>query len=197
MNKLRQNPHFNLDSDDVKKVIALYDKHDEVPYISPNRDLKAWLTAVDLGTESLVPKRNTTRLADDSLPGHIILLWRIGFGTFTTESPFPKYFEYDYGIDGAKALEDVQEMGYARKFSATESLNHLPATYLKAYLKKKGIKGYSALKKDGLMEKVREVYEEPELVTLFSLRGFVLTEAGEEMLNTHASVVDRHPKKSY
>ena len=38
-------------------------------------------------------------LTDDLLAGDIILLWRIQFGTFTTETWFPKYFEYTYGID--------------------------------------------------------------------------------------------------
>ena len=41
-------------------------------------------------------------LTDDLLAGDIILLWRINFGTFTTETWFPKYFEYTYGIDAPK-----------------------------------------------------------------------------------------------
>ena len=31
-----------------------------------------------------------------------MLLWRIQFGTFTTETWFTKYFEYTYGIDAPK-----------------------------------------------------------------------------------------------
>ena len=41
-------------------------------------------------------------LTDDLLAGDIILLWRIQFGTFITETWFPKYFEYTYGIDASK-----------------------------------------------------------------------------------------------
>ena len=33
--------------------------------------------------------------------GDIILLWRVGFDTFTTQSWFPKYLEHAYGIDAA------------------------------------------------------------------------------------------------
>ena len=41
-------------------------------------------------------------LTDDLLAGDIMLLWRIQFGTFTTETWFTKYFEYTYGIDVPK-----------------------------------------------------------------------------------------------
>ena len=52
-------------------------------------------------------------LADDSLAGDIILLWRIQFGTFTTETWFPKYFEYTYGIDAPKHLKTLVEKDYS------------------------------------------------------------------------------------
>ena len=50
-------------------------------FITPERDLDAWL----LNPKS-VPKRNMDLWADDLLAGDIILLWRIQFGTFTTET---------------------------------------------------------------------------------------------------------------
>ncbi|HGK9987645.1 TPA: hypothetical protein ACJ9BL_000742 [Streptococcus pneumoniae] len=53
-----------------------YKEHQVKPFISPERELDTWL---------LSPKRNMDLLADDSLAGDIILLWRIQFGTFTTE----------------------------------------------------------------------------------------------------------------
>ena len=52
-------------------------------------------------------------LADNLLAGDIILIWRINFATFTTESWFPKYFEYTYGIDAPKHLEKLVEKGYS------------------------------------------------------------------------------------
>ncbi len=58
-----------------------YKEHQVKPFISPERDLDTWLLS-----PKLVPKRNMDLLADDSLAGDIILLWRIQFGTFTTET---------------------------------------------------------------------------------------------------------------
>ncbi|HET0309827.1 TPA: hypothetical protein VPX61_001916 [Streptococcus pneumoniae] len=54
-----------------------YKEHQVKPFISPERELDTWL---------LSPKRNMDLLVDDSLAGDIILLWRIQFGTFTTET---------------------------------------------------------------------------------------------------------------
>ena len=71
-----------------------FDNYSVKPYISLNRDVEAWLLNL-----KPVPKWHMDLLADDLLAGDIILLWRIQFGTFTTETWFPKYFEYTYGID--------------------------------------------------------------------------------------------------
>ncbi|HFR5332585.1 TPA: hypothetical protein ACHWZ9_000514 [Streptococcus pneumoniae] len=58
-----------------------YKEHQVKPFISPKRDLDTWLLS-----PKPVPKRNMDLLVDDSLAGDIILLWRIQFGTFTTET---------------------------------------------------------------------------------------------------------------
>ncbi|HHA8599265.1 hypothetical protein [Streptococcus pneumoniae] len=58
-----------------------YKEHQVKPFISPERELDTWLLS-----PKLVPKRNMDLLVDDSLAGDIILLWRIQFGTFTTET---------------------------------------------------------------------------------------------------------------
>ena len=58
---------------------TFYKDHKVKPLISPERDLDTWL---------LNPKRNMELLTDDLLAGDIILLWRIQFGTFTTETWF-------------------------------------------------------------------------------------------------------------
>lgn len=60
---------------------TFYKDHQVKHFISPERDLDAWLL-----NSKPVPKRNMDLLADDSLAGDIILLWRIQFGTFTTET---------------------------------------------------------------------------------------------------------------
>ncbi|HES9792839.1 TPA: hypothetical protein VPM29_001940, partial [Streptococcus pneumoniae] len=56
-------------------------EHQVKPFISPERELDTWLLS-----PKPVPKRNMDLLVDDSLAGDIILLWRIQFGTFTTET---------------------------------------------------------------------------------------------------------------
>ena len=78
----------------------IYKDHQVKPYISPDRDIETWLL-----NPKPVPKRNMELLEDSLLAGDIILLWRISFGTFTTETWFPKYFEYTYGIDTPKHLK--------------------------------------------------------------------------------------------
>ena len=119
----------------------IYKDHQVQPYISPNRDIKAWLL-----DPKPVPKRNMELLEDNLPAGDIILLWRINFGTFTTESWFPKYFEYTYGIDAPKHLKTLVEKGYADIETAFDSLDHLNATMKKNILKSKGITGLSKMK---------------------------------------------------
>ena len=60
---------------------TIYKYYPVKSYISPNCDIEDWL----LGPKP-VPKRNMELLEDNLLAGDIILLWRIQFGTFTTET---------------------------------------------------------------------------------------------------------------
>ena len=196
-NSDKQNSHLDLTDPDVKELFSLYKDHAEVPYISPKRNLKEWLNLVSIGSESLVPKRNMIRFEEDILPGHLILLWRIQFGTFTTNSDYPKYFEYDYGINADQALKEVLEKGYATQLSALDSLPYLNAAQLKAILKQFGLKGYSKLTKEGLMELTKEQLTEDQITPYFTIRGYKITLAGAEILAKYPEAVDRHPKKKY
>ena len=58
----------------MTQVMELYRNHAEIPYISPERDLKKWLEEAALSSVKLVPKRNMIRLEEGLLPGHIIVL---------------------------------------------------------------------------------------------------------------------------
>lgn len=193
----KQNSHLDLNNKDVQSVLSLYQDYAEAPYISPNRDLEEWLNSVRIGSGNTVPKRNMIRFEEDILPGYLILLWRINFGTFTNTSVFPKYFEYDYGINASQALDEIQQLGYAKELSAIDSLTHLNAAQLKAIFKQYGLTGYSKLNKTGLMELAKEQLSEEQLAPYFKNRGYQLTPAGEELLAKYPEVIDRHPKKKY
>ena len=193
----KQNSHLDLTNPDVKELLSLYKDHAEVPYISPTRNLKEWLDLVSIGSENLVPKRNTIRFEEDLLPGHLILLWRIQFGTFTTSSGYPKYFEYDYGINAEQALKEVIEKGYATQLSAMDSLPYLNAAQLKSVLKQFGLKGFSKLNKEGLMELAQAELSEDQISPYFTIRGYKITPAGAAILAKYPEVVNRHPKKKY
>ena len=135
-------------------------------------------------------------LADYLLAGDIILLWRINFGTFITESWSPKYFEYTYGIDAPKHLEMLVEKGYALVETAFDSLDHLNSTMKKNILKKKGVTGLSKMKASDLDQALYDHFSEEELAGHFSIRGYKLTPKGEQALKDHQAIIDRHQKKN-
>lgn len=109
--------HDSATPEQVAAVEQLYRSHRNLPYISPERDLAAWLEEVELSSSKAVPKWALEPVANIELysgylfevtAGDIILLWRVGFDTFTTQSWFPKYFEYTYGIDAAFDLRIIR-----------------------------------------------------------------------------------------
>ncbi|MBS4461578.1 hypothetical protein JXA27_03200 [Aerococcaceae bacterium zg-B36] len=180
-----------------EQIKALYAQHQEMPYINPNRDLESWLNEVKTSSNKLVPKRNMIRLEEGYLPGHIIILWRVQFGTYTNETTISKYFEYSYGIDAKKELDVLIQNGYVIELSAFDSLDFQTAGQLKAYLKDKNISGLTKLKKHELEELIRTHFTEEELSTYFTIRKYALTPAGETLLNNHSEVIDKHPKKKF
>ena len=176
----------------LDQVKELYKDHDQLPYISPDRDLEAWLAL-----PKLVPKRNMEALEDGLLAGDIILLWRVGFDTFHNQSSFPKYFEYTYGIDGQKNLENLVAKGYVLEESAFDSLDHLSAPIKKNLLKQKGVVGLSKMKADQVDQALHQYFTEEDLATCFAIRGYVLTDKGAAMLAAHPEIIDRHPQKKF
>ena len=146
-------------------VECVYHNHRSLPYISPERDLTAWLEEVELLSSKLVPKWALEPVANIELysgylfevtAGDIILLWRVGFDTFTTQSWFPKYFEYTYGIDAAFDLRMLVEAGLVEVESAAESLDLVTAPALRKAIKDAGVNGLSSAKKADLMRLARE-----------------------------------------
>lgn len=160
-----------------------------MPHIEPKYEL-------DL-IQKPIPKRNMIRTADGLLPGHVVMLWRVNFGTYTTENPHHKYFYTSYGIDAQKELEFLIAQAYVKIDSAFDSLKHLSSMYLREFLKEKSVKGLSKMKRQDLEEAISKVYNEEELGELFTLRGYSLLEKGCEVLAAHSDIIDRHPQKKY
>lgn len=142
-----------------------------------------------------VPRKNMEPLEGEILAGDVILLWRIALGTFTTESVFPKYFEYTYGIDAPHNLQVLEERGLVRQQKARESLAHINAGQKKAILKNQGVKGFSKMKVAELDQALLDQVEDQVLEASFDIRGYCLTAQGQALFEQHAEVLDRHPKK--
>lgn len=181
----------------MERIQYLYKDYAQMPYISKSRNVEKFLKEIALSKSKLVPKRNMERLENGLLPGDVILLWRVAFGTYTTETVISKYFEYSYGIDAKMHIDILVQEEYVSIQTAYEAMEHLPATLLKSFLKQKQVTGLSKLTKDSAMDKVKAYFTENELGELFSVRGYVLTDKGEKALLAGQSVVDRHPKKKY
>jgi len=179
-------------AEQLEKVREIYINHNELPYISPERNLEQWLKKANITSSEKVPKRNMERTEEGLLPGDIILLWRISLGTYTTLPDFPKYFEYDYGINAPLHLEQLVKEGYAYLQSPKESLPLINKADLKIILAEKELKAPTKFKKDELVEYVKNQFTEDELELLVDVRGYRLTEKGEKALKNNSFVVDKH-----
>ncbi|MCQ9210422.1 hypothetical protein [Granulicatella seriolae] len=188
---------WNGTPQEIERVKDLYKDYQVMPYISPERDLNDWLAQVELSSSKLVPKRNMLMLEEGLLPGHIIVLWRVQFGTYTTTTVISKYFEHMYGVNGKQAMAELIEKGMVVEERALDSLDHLTAPMLKKFLKDKGVAGLSKMTKRELEESIHANFTEEELAPYFDIRGYHLTELGEKVLANHPEVIEKHPKKKF
>lgn len=179
------------------QIAALYADYPEMPFISKHRDVQLWLDAVVKDTGYLVPKRHMERLAGNVLPGDVIVLWRVQFGTVTNETIMPQYFEYNYGIDAYQSIQDLIAKGYVRIRDDDENLTLHRLPELKAMLKTKFIKIPAGAKKQALIDLIKTHFTAAELADHLHIQGYQITPAGEQLLETHAAVVAKHPKKKY
>ena len=196
--------HDSATPEQVAAVERVYRNHRSLPYISPERDLAAWLEEVELSSSKAVPKWALEPVANIELyggylfevtAGDIILLWRISFDTFTTQSWFPKYFEHTYGIDAAFDLRMLVEAGLVEIESAADSLDLVTAPALRKALKDAGVNGLSGAKKAELMSLARERLSPTQLADAVPVQSYKLTTAGRTLLDAHPEVVAKHPKK--
>lgn len=181
---------------DSKSIVkSYYMDYPEQPYISTNRDMDVFIKEVSKSKSKLVPKRNMERLDNGLLPGDIILLWRISHGNYTNETWTVKYFEYTYGIDAPAHLKKLINEGYVQQHAAIDSLKHLTSGDIKLFLKEKGVKNLSKMKRDELDNALKSNYTDEEVEKLFTVRSLSLTPKGDRALVEGQQVVDKHPKK--
>lgn len=172
----------------VAAVECVYRDHRSLPYISPERNLAAWLEEVGVSSSKLVPKwvLDEVELSGGRVfevtAGDIILLWRMGFDTFTMQSWFPKYFEYTYGIDAAFDLQMLVEAGLVEIESAADSLDLVTAPALCKALKDAGVNGLSSAKKADLIRLARERLSPAQLEDAVPVRSYELTTVGRALL---------------
>ncbi|MEQ9764358.1 hypothetical protein ABPS01_06750 [Streptococcus sp. ZJ151] len=173
----------------MKTLNEVYGEHAEMPFISPKYEAEL--------LRKPIAKRQMERTEEGFLPGHIILLWRIQFGTYTTKSPHHKYFYTTYGIDAQKELEDLISKSYVRINSAFESIKLVSAPIVKDFLKTKEVKGLSKMKRSDLDAALKQEFTEEELGGLFEERSYSLTQSGEDLLAKYPDIVAKHPQKKY
>lgn len=166
---------------------TVYKDHAELPQV-PDQYLEEII-------EKPIPKRNLIRTSDGFLPGHIILLWRIQFGSYLTTSPHHKYFATSYGIDAQKELDWLIEEGYVFLETPSQALRHVPSLKLKSWLKERDIKGLSKMKRADLDAAVLEHSSPEELEQFCISRAYLLTDKGQKTLEAHPDLVAKHPQK--
>lgn len=178
----------------MKKIThPIYKDYPEQPYISPERNLELWEKEPELFPYDKVEKKQMVRLSEGVLPGHLIMLWRVHFNTFTTESIIPEYFEYRYGVDSHEVIDLLLEKGYIEKLNAKASLDALNMKKLKKILEANGLSTQG--KKEALLERIQGELSEEILSQAFPLRKYKITLDGETLLNKHSEVIKRHGAK--
>ena len=178
----------------MKKVTHLrYKDYPEQPYISPERDLKAWENTPEKFPYAVVERKQMQRLEEGILPGHIVMLWRIHFGNFTNETFIPQYFEYRYGVDSEEVIKTLLEREYIAICGAKDSLPLLNMAVLKRILAKHKLETKG--KKEELLRRAEESIQEKELSKEFTLRKYMITSAGAKVLEKYEDIIQKHGPK--
>lgn len=173
----------------MKTLKEVYGDHAEMPFVLPKYEAEL--------LRKPIAKRQMERTKDGYLPGHIILLWRIQFGSYTTKTQHHKYFYTTYGINPKTAIETLVVDGLVKIDTAFESLKLQSALILKEWLKEKDIKGLSKMKRSELDKAINDAYTEEALAEKFEERSYSLTELGETVLAAYPDIVAKHPQKKY
>lgn len=171
----------------------VYRDYPEQPYISKDRDLEAWVRTPERFPYSRVSRANMVRTEEGLLPGHIVMLWLVDVSNITNEFIAPQYFEYRYGVEAEESKQVLAEKGYAVIGDAADSLPLLNADTIKRLLKQKSLP--LSGKKEELLRRALENFNDKELANFTSLRRYRITPEGKEVLNRHLDIIERHGMK--
>lgn len=177
-----------------KVTHPVYRDYPEQPYISPDRDLDAWLNTPERFPYGRVSRANMERTPEGLLPGQIVMLWLMDVSHMTNESIMPQYFEYRYGVQAQEAKDFLVEKGYASIAGVEDALPLLNAEVIKRMLKSKNLP--LSGKKGELVGRVLHEFDQKELAELVGLRLYQVSPQGKELLARHGDIIKRHgPKK--
>ncbi len=176
-----------------KIIHSIYKEYPEQPYISPDRDLKAWVNTPENFPYGIVEKKQMQRLPEGILPGHVVMLWRIHFNNFTNQTLIPQYFEYRYGVDSDECIATLTKLGYIKICGARQSLDVLNMVVLKRILQASGLP--TSGKKEELLKRILENIPEEQLASQVSLRKYEITPIGQAILDKYDDIIQKHGPK--
>ena len=193
MKKLRKVSIGFLKNNMKKITHPVYADYPEQPYISPDRDLKLWEEQPEKFPYKKVERSKMVRLDEGVLPGDIVMLWRVGFGNFTTDTHIPDYFEYRYGVNSDESLELLIDLGYIEKMGAQDTLHLLNSDVIKRILKANALKVSG--KKQEILDRALTQIEPQELEKAFDTRRYKITSQGKDLLKKYDDIIIKHGPK--
>lgn len=175
-----------------KRTHPIYKDYPEQPFISEKRDLEKWANDPKEFPYGVVERRQMVRTEEGLLPGDVVLLWRIHFGNFTTETWIPEYFEYRYGVDSEASAQLLLEKELVTLGNARDALSELNMHRLKKILKKYDLPVSG--KRQEILDRVHSL-SDAQLEEAVQIRRYQATELGEEVLSRHDDIIVRHGPK--
>lgn len=147
----------------------------------------------DIQTNTEIDPIYFKKLPNGLLPGEIVLLdWMSGKSLL--KAVFPRYFEFQYGINAEKSAKKLVNNGFLEYASPEETLHTLTIDLLKEVLKKKDLK--LSGKKADLIERIKENFSTSEIESLIKNRTLKISSKGQDVINEYYYIVPAHKNDS-